>query len=130
MFGSTLDYWDGGSDMLADMKTIVLLLLTAALGFAADISGSWTFNVVLDAGGGSPTFDFKQTGEKLTGTYHGQFGEAALTGTVKGDKVEFTFGMEPLVAKYSGSIEGGTKMSGTCDYGEAAGKGKFTATKN
>ena len=106
-----------------------LSLMTMAA-WGADVTGKWTFNVETAAGNGSPTFVFKQTGEKLTGTYHGQFGEAALTGTVKGDKVEFTFGMEPLVAKYSGSIEGGTKMSGTCDYGEAAGKGKFTATKN
>ena len=112
------------------MKSIILLLLTAALGFAADISGKWTFNVVLDAGGGSPTFEFKQAGEKLTGAYHGQFGDADLTGTVKGDKVEFTFGGAQGSVKYSGTLEGATKISGTCDYGEAAGKGKFTGTKN
>ena len=116
--------------MLSGMRTILLLFLSAALGFAADITGKWTFNVVLDAGGGSPTFEFKQSGEKLTGMYHGQFGEAPVTGTVKGDKVEFTFAGAAGEAKYSGSIEGGTKMKGTCDYGEAAGKGTFTATKN
>jgi hypothetical protein len=116
--------------MLSGMRTILLLLLSAALSFAADISGKWTFNVVLDAGSGSPTFDFKQTGEKLTGTYHGQFGEAPLTGTVKGDKVEFTFAGAAGEAKYSGTVEGGTKMKGTCDYGEAAGKGTFTGAKN
>jgi hypothetical protein len=112
------------------MRTIALLMLSAALTFAADISGKWTFNVVLDAGSGTPTFDFVQKGETLTGTYHGTFGEAKLTGTVKGDKVEFSFGSDAGTAKYSGTIEaGGTKMSGTCDYGDAAGKGKFTGTK-
>ena len=111
------------------MKTLVLLLLSAALTFAADISGKWTFNVVLDAGSGSPTFEFTQSGEKLTGKYHGQFGDADLTGTVKGDAIEFTFGGAAGTVKYTGKIESATKMSGKCEYGEA-GNGTFTATKN
>jgi hypothetical protein len=111
------------------MRTIALLLLSAALTFAADITGKWTFNVVLDAGGGSPTFEFKQAGEKLTGVYHGQLGEADLTGTVKGDKVEFSFGGDAGVAKYSGTIESPTAIKGTVDYGQL-GKGTFTAAKN
>lgn len=116
--------------MLAVMKTIALLFLSAALTFAADISGKWTFNVVLDAGSGAPTFDFVQKGEDLTGTYHGTFGDAKLTGTVKGDDVEFTFSTQAGAAKYSGTLDGATKMKGTCDYGEQAGKGTFTAEKN
>ena len=111
------------------MKTLTLLLLSAAMTFAADMTGKWTFEVVLDAGSGSPTFDFQQKGETLTGTYHGQFGEAPLTGTVKGDKVEFTFGSGDATAKYSGTLEGAAKIKGTCDYA-AAGKGTFTGTKN
>jgi hypothetical protein len=111
------------------MRTIALLILSAALSFAADISGKWTFNVVLDAGSGSPTFEFKQDGEKLTGTYHGQFGDANLTGTVKGDKVEFSFGTDEASAKYSGTLDGATKIKGTCAYGQA-GNGTFTGTKN
>ena len=108
---------------------MLLLLVFAAIGFAADITGKWTFNVVLDAGGGSPTFEFQQSGEKLTGTYHGQFGEAALTGTVKADKVEFTFGGQVGTVVYSGTLEGANKMKGTCDYGGQA-KGTFTATRD
>jgi len=115
--------------MLRHMKTILVLLLSAALGFAADISGKWTFNVVLDAGSGSPTFEFKQTGEKLTGTYHGQFGEAQLSGTVKGDRIEFSFGGQLGTVVYSGTLEGANKMKGTCDYGGQA-KGTFTASKD
>lgn len=111
------------------MKTLALLILSAALSFAADISGKWTFNVVLDAGSGAPTFEFKQTGEKLTGTYHGAVGDAELTGTVKGDKVEFTFGGQAGTVKYTGTLDGATKISGTCEYGEL-GNGKFTGTKN
>ena len=108
---------------------MLLLLLSAALSFAADFSGKWTFNVVLDAGSGSPTFDFKQNDEKLTGSYHGQFGDAELTGTVKGDKVEFSFGGQLGTVVYSGTLEGPNKIKGTCDYGGQA-KGTFTGTKN
>ena len=115
--------------MLSDMRTLVTFLLSATLALAADMSGKWTFNVVLDAGGGSPIFEFKQSGEKLTGTYHGTFGDAELTGTVKGDKVEFSFGNDTAKAKYSGTLNGATKIKGTVDYGEL-GKGTFDGTKN
>jgi hypothetical protein len=111
------------------MKSIVLFFAMAAMALAADITGKWTFNVVLDAGSGSPNFEFTQAGETITGMYHGQFGDAKLTGTVKGDKVDFTFGSEAGSVKYSGTMDGTTKMKGTVDYGEA-GKGTFTATKN
>ena len=115
--------------MLATMKILALLILSAAMTFAADISGKWTFHVVLDAGGGDPTFEFKQTGDKLTGKYHGQVGDADLTGMVAGNKVEFTFNSQAGAVKYTGTIEGDKKMSGTCEYGEL-GNGKFTATKD
>ena len=115
--------------VMRTMKTLALLILSAALSFAADISGKWTFQVNLDAGSGSPTFEFSQKGEALTGKYHGTFGDADLTGTVKGDKVEFSFGSGAGNAKYSGTLQGGTKISGTCDYGEA-GKGTFSGAKN
>lgn len=115
--------------VMRTMRTAALVILSAALSFAADMSGKWTFQVNLDAGSGSPTFEFTQKGEMLTGMYHGTFGDAKLTGTVKGDKVEFSFGSDAGQSKYSGTLEGGTKISGTCDYGEA-GKGTFTGVKN
>jgi len=105
------------------------MMLSAAMTFAADISGKWTFHVVLDAGGGDPTFEFKQTGDKLTGKYHGQVGDADVTGTVTGTKVEFTFGGAAGTVKYVGTLDGDKKIAGTCEYGEL-GTGKFTGTKD
>ncbi len=55
------------------------------------MSGSWDFQVKPQRNG-TPLFVFKQEGEKLSGTYHGLLGKAALSGTVKGNQVEFTFG--------------------------------------
>jgi hypothetical protein len=109
------------------MKILALFLLTAVLALAADVTGTWSGSVVLTAGSGNPKMEFKQTGETLTGTYHGTFGDAPLKGTVKGDKIEFTFGTDAAQAKYSGTIDG-KKMSGLVDYGEL-GTGTFTLTQ-
>jgi hypothetical protein len=83
-----------------------------------DITGAWILQVETQMGSGSPTFTFKQEGEKLTGKYKGMLGEADLTGTVKGDQVEFSF-------KVSGQIDGTVTYTGTTDGKEMKGKTKF-----
>ena len=49
-----------------------------------NVTGAWLFDVQTSAGSGTPTMTFKQDGEKLTGQYSGQLGEAPLTGTRQG----------------------------------------------
>jgi hypothetical protein len=111
-------------------KLLLLAMVTVCAALAADISGNWEFSVDSDAGSGSPSFTFRQDGEKLTGTYSGALGEAKLAGTVKGDAIEFSF--EPSgangVVRYKGKIESATKMKGELDLGDM-GKGTWTATK-
>jgi hypothetical protein len=95
---------------------------------ADDITGTWKF--VVDVGGnqGMPTFELKQEGEKLSGKYKGQFGEAEVKGTVKEKEVEFTFELEGgNKVVYKGKIEG-EEMKGTCDYAGQA-EGTWTAKK-
>jgi hypothetical protein len=99
-----------------------LLLATASLS-AADVTGTWKLNVVLDAGSGTATFVFKQDGEKLTGTYQGALGEAEVTGTVKGDAIEFSFSGQGVDAHYEGKVAD-DMMEGTCEYGQV-GSGTF-----
>jgi hypothetical protein len=96
---------------------------------AADISGSWAFTVETAQGGGTAIFEFKQDGEKLTGTYSGRFGKAPVAGTVKGDKVEFTFEVPNLdgEVRYKGKLDSPTTMKGEVEYGDA--DGTFTAKK-
>jgi len=118
--------------MLTLLRTVITVGLMCAAAFAHDISGKWTFNVETPAGSGSPTFVFKQDGEKLTGTYNGTFGTADLAGTVKGDAIQFSF--EATVADqkgkvtYSGKIEGPGKMKGDVDYA-GLGKGTWAGSK-
>ena len=51
-----------------------------------DVTGAWAFAVEFGGGSGTPTMTFKQDGEKLTGQYVGQLGEAPLSGTLKGER--------------------------------------------
>src|SRR5262252_7484570 len=56
-----------------------------------DVTGAWAFTIMSEAGTGTPTVTFKQDGEKITGHYSSMLvGEADLTGTVKGQAIEFT----------------------------------------
>jgi hypothetical protein len=93
-----------------------------------NISGNWTFEVDLGGNSGSPMFTFKQEGEKLTGTYKGQFGEAKLTGKVKGKEIEFSFDIEGGKVTYTGTIEKDT-MKGKCTYADQA-SGTWTGKKS
>lgn len=89
-----------------------------------DITGNWIFEVDIAGQTGTPFFTFKQDGEKLTGHYTGQFGEADVTGQVTGDEVEFSFGPEEQRATYKGTIQKGS-MEGEADYaGQATGTWK------
>lgn len=119
--------------MLAAMaRLITLVLLLAAVALAADVTGTWNFTVETSAGSGNPTFTFRQEGEKLTGTYTGMLGKAELSGTVKGDNIEFQFEVsyegQKFTIRYSGVIESATRMKGTARFAEM-GEGSWTAVK-
>jgi len=116
-------------------RLLLIALLTGLVCvplLAHDISGNWEFAVDTAAGSGSPSFVFKQDGEKLTGTYTGLFGKADLTGTVKGDQIDFKFNFEYSgqsgVAHYSGTIDSDTKMKGKVEFGDI-GEGTWTGAK-
>src|SRR6516162_11721948 len=106
--------------MLTFIRTVFVLAMVSISAFAHDISGKWTFQVETPLGSGSPTFVFKQSGEKLTGTYNGTFGTAELTGKVTGDDIEFFFEamIQDQKAKivYKGKIESPGTMKGTVDF--------------
>src|SRR5262245_6286621 len=80
----------------ATVFAVLLSLIIGSIGWAAqsakvDVSGTWAFSVESAAGTSSPTVTFKQEGEKLTGHYSSQLmGEAPLTGSIKGQTIDFT----------------------------------------
>src|SRR5215831_16223080 len=108
-------------------------IAVAAQGAKVDVTGKWAFTVQTDAGTGTPTVTLKQDGEKLTGHYSSQtLGEADLTGTLKGNKIDFSFNADlqgnKLEVKYSGTVESKDSMKGTLDIAGLGG-GSFTAKR-
>jgi len=97
-----------------------------------NVTGKWLFNVETGAGSGTPTMTFTQDGEKLTGKYNGQFGNADLTGTVKGQDIAFSFNVDAqgtaLTFKYSGTIENKDALKGKVEIA-GLGEGTFTAKR-
>jgi hypothetical protein len=118
--------------MLTFIRTVFVFVLISISALAHDITGKWTFQVETPLGSGSPTFVFKQTGEKLTGTYNGAFGTAELIGKVTGDDIEFSFEamIQDQKAKivYKGKIESPDKMKGSVDF-TGLGSGSWTGSK-
>jgi hypothetical protein len=121
---------------------LAMIAAVAVLGGAApgaagqaakvDVTGKWAFAVETGAGSGNPVMTFKQEGEKLTGHYSGQLGEADLTGTVKGQDIEFKFSVDAqgqsLNAVYTGTVDGKDSMKGTVSL-VGLGDGTFTAKR-
>ena len=88
------------------------------------MTGTWDVEIEINGQTGTPVFTLKQDGDKLTGKYKGQFGEADVTGTVKGSDVEFAFEAQGAKIVYTGTVEKDT-MKGKADYaGQATGEWK------
>jgi hypothetical protein len=114
------------------------VVLAGFVGLAAqdaekiDVTGKWIADVQTSAGSGTPTFTFKQDGEKLTGHYSGQLGEADLTGSVKGKEISYSFGVDVqgthIDVTYAGTVESRDSMKGTVKLG-GVGEGTFTAKR-
>ena len=93
---------------------------------SANISGVWNATVVTAQGNGTPEFTIKQDGEKITGKYKGQFGEAPINGTLKGGEISFSMKInaqgQELEVTYTGKVLDGSNMKGKAklgDFGEA-----------
>jgi hypothetical protein len=97
---------------------------------AESMTGTWAFEVTHSAGVSTPTVTITQSGEKLSGKYVGSYGEADLTGSIKGTEFTFTveIGTEQKVkAVYVGTLTGST-VKGNVTLGEI-GEGTFTGKR-
>ena len=95
-------------------------------------AGIWHLEIQTPQGTGTPTFTFKQDGESLSGQYKGLFGEAPVTGTLKGVAITFNVKVkaqdQDMTITYTGTIEGDT-MKGKVGFGDA-GEGTFTGKRS
>jgi hypothetical protein len=98
---------------------------------AADVTGTWAVEVETGQGTGTPTFTFKQEGNKLSGQYRGLFGEAPVTGTIDGSAIVFsvdaTVEGNTVRVTYSGTVDKDT-MKGAVKFGDLA-EGTFKGTR-
>jgi hypothetical protein len=116
------------------LKLICALIFSTLLAFAADVSGTWQLAVETNLGPGNPTVVLQQRGEQLTGTFSSQIlGDVKLTGSVKGNAIEFGFegeaGGQQIKATYKGTVESPTAMKGTAVYAGFDDKVVWSATK-
>ena len=102
---------------------------------APSVAGKWTMSLELEIGSSTPAIEFKQDGEKITGTYTSQrYGEAPLTGTVAADrKIAFTVkldagGQEADMA-FSGVVSTDGSMIGGKVQIEGLGEGTWSAKR-
>ena len=105
------------------MKLFSLLVL-ASVALMADVTGKWTASFETQIGTQNYTYDFKQTGEKLTGHVKSNLGEGDITqGTVKGDEITFVenlkFQDQDIQITYKGKISG-DEIKFTRQVGEIA----------
>ncbi len=92
-----------------------------------DVTGNWAVEIEIAGQQGTPEFALKQSGEKITGKYKGQFGEADVTGTIKGADIEFSFETQGAKITYTGKVDKDT-MKGKADYAGQA-QGEWSAKK-
>ena len=118
------------------VTTLVTTLAAVAFtgtAFAADakVAGEWDFTVESANGPGTPHFSLKQDGSAVSGNYKGAFGEAPVTGMIKGNDLSLVIKIsaqgQELLVTYTGVVDGST-VKGKVTLGDM-GEGTFTGKK-
>jgi hypothetical protein len=127
----SMDFGGRGQGQWSARRSSNMSTTVQAADSRVDVSGTWSFQVEVGGNSGTPTMTFKQDGEKLSGHYSGQLGEAPLNGTVKGTAIEFAIDVSlegnALHIVYSGTVEKDS-MKGKVNFGDL-GEGTFTAKR-
>lgn len=82
---------------------------------APNITGTWevTIHYLPDDKDYLAVYVLKQEGEKINGTYEGNYGPADVTGTIKATDVALNVTVKGSTARFSGKVTSATTMSGT-----------------
>lgn len=105
------------------MKTLFFSLFLSLVGIAAfaqnPIDGSWKGSRETPNGTFEVNYTFKVEGDKLTGTWKTQFGEAALEeGKVDGKKISYTISFNDLKRSFTGELVSEKEIVIKSDRGE------------
>jgi hypothetical protein len=99
----------------------VCLISIPLLQAQADVTSTWDLTVQTQQGTATPSLALQQSGEQLSGTYHGRMGDSKVEGTVRGKDIQFTvtlrFRDQDHVISYAGTVDTDT-MKGTVQFGD------------
>lgn len=117
-------------------STFLILLAIAAFAAAGaaqtrPIDGEWDGSLTTPGGVSRFKVVFKADGEKLTGTVKRPAGDSALTGTIKGDDITFTYSIiynENELVMTVTAKRSGDKIDGTVSFG-GRGEGGWSASR-
>lgn len=110
--------------LLLSIFTVGLLVACAGLASAqtASVAGEW--DAAMNTPGGTRNFKlvFTVDGEKLSGTAKRDTGDLPVTGTIKGDKITFSYTVNyngnDLTLYFAGTVKG-DEISGDVTFGES-----------
>jgi hypothetical protein len=111
--------------LLLSTLSFLGLALVFAGGASAQKSVAGEWDAVFNTPGGPQSLKLilKVDGEKLTGTAKRSRGDVALTGTVKGDDITFSYTIDyngnAVTLTFTGKVKGDT-MGGTVSFNESA----------
>jgi hypothetical protein len=86
-----------------------------------DIAGKWSMAMVTSMFNANVALEFKQDGEKISGTYSGRYGVSPLQGTIKKNAIEFVVSIDaegtPTKMTFWGEVaaDGQSITKGTAD---------------
>jgi L-seryl-tRNA(Ser) seleniumtransferase len=98
-----------------------------------DVSGQWDVHIDYVASTSTHTLHLRQVGSQLEGTHQGDFVSRDLSGTIDGNRVQFSSSYterhgDSLSFRFTGSITG-NEMAGALDMGEYL-TGKWSAKRH
>jgi L-seryl-tRNA(Ser) seleniumtransferase len=99
----------------------------------ADVSGQWDVHIDYVASTSTHTLHLRQVGSRVEGTHQGDFVSRDLSGTIDGNRVQFSSSYterhgDSLSFRFTGSITG-NEMAGALDMGEYL-TGKWSAKRH
>src|SRR6266508_1402566 len=117
--------------LFLSMLALIFLPFSGAIAVAqsAGVNGDWEVTLSTPNGPRNAKAAFRQDGENLTGQYKGSLNEGPLTGTVRGNQIQFSFKVPDADAAFTftGTIEKNA-MKGTVQLG-GFGSGTWTAKR-
>jgi hypothetical protein len=100
---------------------------------APSVAGKWTMALDIQGTTATPGLELKIDGEKVTGFYEGRYGRFPVTGTLKGQALQFSFTMNadgtPAAMTFYGDVAAdGQSIKGTANM-EGMGEVSWSATR-